>query len=541
MTRKKPQGPVMVIGGGIAGIQAALDLSTAGFGTYLVERSASLGGMIPHLHRIFPLCSCCKVDTRIALCEQDPNIKVMLNTTVQNVSGKAGDFQIVLESDGKEAKITVGAIILAAGLEPFDPTSFDTYAYGHLPNVITSVEFEEMQKPTGPQQGQVLRPSDNEPPRKIAWLQCVGSRDINRCDAPYCSSVCCMYALKEAVNSKEENSDTETTIFFMDMRTHGKGWERYFNQAVDQGVQLIRSRVHSVTPIAESDDLLITYADESGEAKRETFDLVVLSVGIRPSSEAVSLARNLGLELDEDHYLASKPFSSTGTNIPGIFACGGINGPLDITQSLIEASSAVSEVTAFLEAVPFAGPLSFPEPTPVPADPPGIFVAYHLCPGMDESIAKVIQEYASTLPDVTAVSKISGDLLGSLVDGIKSSKGNRLVFASCTPVTHKNLVETALRLAGLNPFLYEMVDLRNTDAAPPASQLKDVIRMGVARAAFISPPDLKKIPVEKRALIVGGGLAGLVRGRERFSRDPGGKTGKTWRKRVSRLTHLAGI
>lgn len=509
MTQEKPQGPVVVIGGGVAGIQAALDLSVAGFGTYLVERSASLGGMIPHLHRIFPLCSCCKVDTRIALCEQDPNIKTMVNTTVQKVSGKAGNFQVVMETDGKKDKVTAGAIILAAGLEPFDPTSFDTYAYGHLPNVVTSVEFEEMQKPTGPQQGQVLRPSDNEPPRKIAWLQCVGSRDINRCDAPYCSSVCCMYALKEAVNIKEGNGDTETTIFFMDMRTHGKGWERYFNQGVDQGVQFIRSRVHSVTPIADSDDLLITYADESGEAKRETFDLVVLSVGIRPSAQAISLAEDLGLELNEGHYLISKPFSSTVTNIPGIFACGGINGPLDITQSLIEASSSVSDVTAFLEPVSFAGPMSFPEPSPVPADPPKILVAYHLCPGMDDSIAKIIQDYAPTLPDVIAVSGAGEDLLGSLVEGIKKSKGNRLVFASCTPVTHKNLVENALRLAGLNPFLYEMVDLRNRSVTPPASQLKDLVRMGVARAAFITPPVMKTIPVEKRALIVGGGQAGL--------------------------------
>jgi len=509
MAQQKPQGPVMVIGGGVAGIQAALDLSAAGFGTYLVERSASLGGMIPHLHRIFPLCSCCKMDTRVALCEQDPNIKVMLNTTVQNVSGKAGNFQITLESEGKEDRVTVGAIILAAGLEPFDPTGFDTYAYGHLPNVITSVEFEEMQKPTAPRHGQVLRPSDNKPPGKIAWLQCVGSRDINRCDAPYCSSVCCMYALKEAVNIKEGNSDTETTIFFMDMRTHGKGWERYFNQAVDQGVRLIRSRVHSVTPISGSDDLLITYADESGEAKRETFELVVLSVGVKPSSQAVSLARELELELNEDQYLASKPFSSTITSTPGIFACGGINGPLDISQSLIQASSSVSDVTAFLKPEPFAGSMPLPEPSPVSADPPKIFVAYHLCPGMDDSIAKIIQEYASTLPDVIAVSGVGEDLLSSLIEGIKNSKGNRLVFASCTPVTHKNLVENALRLAGLNPFMYEMVDLRNRGLAPPASQIKDQIRMGVARAAFMTPPDIKNVPVEKRALIVGGGLAGI--------------------------------
>jgi len=509
MAQKKPQGPVMVIGGGVAGMQAALDLSAAGFGTYLVERSAALGGMVPHLHRIFPLCSCCKVDTRIASCEQDPNIRVMLNTTVKSVAGKAGDFQVVLESGGKDVNVGAGAIILAAGLEPFDPSGFDTYAYGHLPNVITSVEFEEMQKPGGPQLGQVRRPSDGEPPKKIAWLQCVGSRDINHCDAPYCSSVCCMYALKEAVNIKEWDDSTETTIFFMDMRTHGKGWESYFNQAVDRGVQLIRSRVHSVTPDADSDDLLITYADESGEAIRETFDLVVLSVGVRPSSEAMSIAKDLGLELNADNYLASRPFSSTVTNISGVFVCGGISGPLDISQSLIQASSSVSEVNAFLEPEPFVAPAGYPQAADSLSDAPRMFVAYHLCPGMDEKIGQIIRDYALQLPDVAAASQVSGNLLRNLVEGLNSSKGNRVVFASCTPVTHKDLVEEALRQAGLNPFLYEMVDLRNINALPPSSQLQDRIRMGVARAAFITPPKMKSIPVEKRALIVGGGLAGL--------------------------------
>lgn len=499
----------MVIGGGIAGIQAALDLSTAGFGTYLVERSASLGGMIPHLHRIFPLCSCCKVDNRIALCEQDRNIRVMVNTAVQKISGKAGNFQVTTECDGKEENIEVGAIVLAAGLEPFDPTSFDTYAYGHLTNVITSVEFEEMQRPDGPQQGQVLRPSDNKPPKKIAWLQCVGSRDINRCDAPYCSSVCCMYALKEAVNAKECDTDTEATVFFMDMRTHGKGWERYFNQAVDLGVELIRSRVHSVTPLADCDDLLITYADEAGEAKKETFDLVVLSVGIRPSAQAVTLARELGLEFNEDYYLATGPFASTVTNVPGIFACGAINGPLDITQSLIEASASVSEITAALEPIAFAEPPVFPEPSFDPEAAPKVFVAYHLCPGMEDSFGNVIQNVASTFPDVVGASAVTGDLLRGLAECLKGNKANRLVFASCTPITHKNTVEDALRLAGFNPFLYEMVDLRNTTSTQPVQQLKDRLRMGVARAALITPPDLKNVPVEKRALVVGGGLAGL--------------------------------
>jgi heterodisulfide reductase subunit A len=257
MGQDKPKGFVMVMGGGIAGIQAALSLSDAGYGIHLVERTASLGGMIPDLHRIYPLCACCKLDPKIAACEQDPNINVMLNTTVENISGDLGNFTVSVKTGSNKDDIKAGAVILAAGIETFDPAVFDTYAYESLPNVITSLEYEQRQKPLGPEQGIIKRPSDGKTPEKIAWLQCVGSRDINLCDAPYCSSVCCMYALKEAVNTKELNDDIETTIFYMDMRTHGKGFEDYLNAAIERDVNLIRSRVHTVDPVPGSDDLAI--------------------------------------------------------------------------------------------------------------------------------------------------------------------------------------------------------------------------------------------------------------------------------------------
>jgi len=509
MTQEKPQGPVMVIGGGVAGIQAALDLSAAGFGTYIVEASATLGGMAPKLHRIYPLCSCCKIDQRIVACEQDPNIILMPNTVIREISGDAGHFSVLLKKDGGEETVHAGAVILAAGVEPFEPTDFDTYAYGHLPNVVTSVEFEQMQKPLGPQQGQVRRPSDGAIPKKIAWLQCVGSRDINHCDAPYCSSVCCMYALKEARNIKAWDDATDTTIFFMDMRTHGKGFERYFNQAVDDGVQLVRSRIHSVEPVVNSDDLKISYADESGQFRREVFDLVVLSVGLRPAQAAITMAGYLGLKLSENGYVSSSPFLSSATNIPGIYACGGITGPFDISQSLVQASASVSEIISFLAPEPFAPLKSYPKPSALLQEPPRIFLAYHLCPGMDEDLGRQIQTYGESLPDVKDISSVTGDLINSLVEGLRESKTNRLVFAGCTPVTHKSLLEEALRLAGLNPYLYEMVDLRSIDSRSSDAQIRDAIRMGVARAAFISAPRLKRVPVEKRALVVGAGIAGL--------------------------------
>ena len=222
MGQDTPKGSIMVIGGGIAGIETALSAAQAGYGVYLVEHTPSLGGMIPKLHRIYPLCACCKLDPRVAACEQDPNINVMLNTRVLNVSGRIGEFTITLQREKSDETIKTGAVVIAAGIETFDPSKYDTYSYGRFPNVLTSVEYEHLQKPLGPEKGVVKRPSDGRIPKNIAWLQCVGSRDLNRCDAPYCSSVCCMHALKEAVNTKDFDEDIETTIFYMDMRTHGK-------------------------------------------------------------------------------------------------------------------------------------------------------------------------------------------------------------------------------------------------------------------------------------------------------------------------------
>jgi len=509
MTPKKYRGPVMIIGGGIAGMQAALDLSSAGFGSYLVEYSSALGGMIPNLHRTFPVCSCCKTDQKIAACEQDPNIKVMLNTKVLNISGDLGNFQIETEDQDSKQTIEAGAVILATGTEVFQPGDLDTYGYGQLPNVVTSLEFEQMQRPVGGNSDMVTRPSDGTVPKKIAWLQCIGSRDINRCDASYCSSVCCMYALKEASNCIQSNSDTDATIFFMDMRTHGKGYERYFDDAVNKGVKFIRSRIHSVLPIAGSDELEITYVNERGEIATEQFDLVVLSVGLRPSREGIELAKKIGLKSNDDNYIMTNAFSPVSTSIPGIYACGAINGPLDMAQSLMQASSAASEIITSLDPKAFSEPKTYPEISDVSSESPKIFVAYHLCPGMDEAIGSAIENHAKTLSKVTAVASVNGDILDDIVKGIKESKANRLVFVSCTPITHKNLVEEALRLSGLNPSLYEMVDLRVVDTTPASKQIQRRIEIGVSKASFITPTPLRHIPVEKRALVIGGGISGL--------------------------------
>ena len=453
--------------GGIAGIQAALSLSGAGYGVHLVERTASLGGMLPSLHRIYPLCACCKVDPRIAACDQDPNIKVLVDTQLVALSGKMGDFKATLETGGEKKQVEVGAIIVAAGIETFDPTGQDTYPYGLNPNVVTSVEYEQLQKPLGPNGGILKRPSDGKKPEKIAWLQCVGSRDINHCDAPYCSSVCCMYALKEAVNTKAFDEEIETTIFYMDMRTHGKNFEDYLNDAVSKDVRLIRSRVHTVDTDTGSDNLMISYADEKGEGHNEAFDMVVLSVGLKPSSQTEQLAKMMGLNLTPDQFIGTVPFKPVSTNVPGIFVCGGATGPNDIGQSVIQAAASASEVAAVIAPEPFSPPEQYPEPSADDGKPPAILFAWQLCPDMASGIGEQIDAYASKAPGVTATFSLNGDIRMTLSSKIKETGANRLVFASCTPVIHENLLQEALKLAGLNPFLYEMVDLRNIDEDAP--------------------------------------------------------------------------
>jgi heterodisulfide reductase subunit A len=509
MGQDKPKGSVVIIGGGISGIQAALSLAGAGYGVHLLERMPSLGGMIPNLHRIYPLCSCCKLDPRISACEQDPNINIMLNTSVLDISGTTGNFSISLKTGDETKSLKCGAVVLAAGIEAFDPAVFDTYAYGNFPNVITSVEYEQRQKPLGPEQGVIKRPSDGKTPEKIAWLQCVGSRNINKYDAPYCSSVCCMYALKEAVNTKDLDENIDTTIFYMDMRTHGKGFEDYLNAAIERDVNLIRSRVHTVDPVPGSDDLLIAYADENEQMHKEKFDMVVLSVGLKPSGEAVDLAKKIGVKLNENQFISNESFMPVSTNMNGIFVCGGLNGPFDICESITQAAAVVSEIASILEPEPFAQPMAYPRPKKAGIKDPRILVAYHLCPGMSPELGTDLENHAREIPGVTAITRVEDDILTPITEKIKETNTNRLVFASCTPTANKNILEEALRLAGLNPYLSETVDLRAMDSQTATVQLKDRLRMAVARAALITPPPVKEIPVVKRALVVGGGVAGL--------------------------------
>jgi len=241
--------------------------------------------------------------------------------------------------------INVGSVVLAPGYTPFDPSKFDNYQYAKLPNVITSMEFERILSASGPTMGHITRQSkDKNEPKKIAWFQCVGSRDMNKCDNSYCSSVCCMYAIKEAVIAKEhQGDDLDCAIFYMDMRTHGKEFERFYESAREKhGVRFIRSKVHSVTPVGDSDDLEIRYITEDGKLKIEVFDMIVLSVGIETSPEIVNLAERLKIELTQGKFCHTQTFSPVETSREGVFVCGAFQGPKDIPQAVVDSSAAAA-------------------------------------------------------------------------------------------------------------------------------------------------------------------------------------------------------
>ena len=425
----------------------------------------------------------------------------------------------------KELKFEVGSIILCPGFDEFDANGFANYGYGVYPNVITSIEFERILSASGPFQGQLLRPSDKEPPKSIAWIQCVGSRDIHIAQNSYCSSVCCTYAVKEAVIAKEHSSiPLKTTIFFIDIRTYGKDFERYYERAKEEhGVRFTRSRIHSILQDSNG-SLLIKYVEDN-RVKEEKFDLVVLSVGLRPPMASKDLAERLGLELNQYGFCNVGDFSSVTTSQPGIFAAGAFTGPKDIPETVMEASAAASDASLLLSPARHSLSIEkqYPPERDVTGEKPriGVFICH--CGINIGGVVDVpgVKEYASSLPNVVFVDEnlftCSQDTQQRIKDKIKEFNLNRVVVASCTPRTHEPLFQETLREAGLNKYLFEMANIRDQcswvhmqEPGKATEKARDLVRMAVAKARLIKP--LKQTPLELNhaALVVGSGISGMV-------------------------------
>ncbi len=424
----------------------------------------------------------------------------------------------------RRTKIEVGAVVLATGTEVFDPSKLDTYSYSDLPNVVTSLEFERILSASGPYRGRLMRPYDREEPAKIAWLQCVGSRDLNRADKPYCSSVCCMYAIKEAVIAMEHaHGALDTAIFYMDIRSHGKDFERYYERAREHGVRFVRSRVHSIVPTGDG-DMELVYVNDSGRQTSEKFNMVVLSVGLQAPGEMKELAKRLKIDLGQQGFAQTGSFQPTAASRPGVYVCGAVQGPKDIPQSVTEASAAAAAAGGLLHEKRWTqtNQKKVPVETNVVGEPPriGIFVCH--CGINIGSVVNVpeVCEYARSLPYVVYVEDnlytCSQDTQVKMAQVIREQGINRVIVAACTPRTHEPLFQETLIDAGLNKYLFEMANIRNQNSwvhthNPKAATLKakTLVRMAVAKAALLEPLRETELDIIPVTLVVGGGVAGM--------------------------------
>jgi heterodisulfide reductase subunit A2 len=433
------------------------------------------------------------------------------------------------EDREKELTLNVGAVIIAPGCSVYDPGVYDIYHYKTSPNIVTSLEFERILAATGPSGGHVLRPSDNKEPEKIAWIQCVGSRDLHPGSQPYCSGVCCTYAVKEAVIAKEHlKGGLDTAIFYIDIRTHGKDFEKYYNRARETGVRFVKSRITNILPADHPGDLVIGYVNESGQRIRETFGMVVLSVGFKVSETAVSLAQKLEIGLDPFQLATTGSFEPVQTSRPGIFVCGTFESPKDIPQSVIESSAcaAMAEQTLTDSRGTLARIKEIPAETDVKGAPPrtGVFVCH--CGTNIAGFLDVpdLVEYAKTLPHVAYVEdnlfSCSQDTQEQMTRVIKEQNLNRIVVAACTPRTHEPLFQETVLNAGINKYLFEMANIRNqcswvhsNEKENATQKAKDLIRMAVAKVSLLAPLYDPEIDVNPSALVVGGGISGMTAAR----------------------------
>ena len=595
-------GAVLVVGGGIGGMQASLDLAEMGYFVHLVDSSPVIGGVMAQLDKTFPTndCSMCILSPKLVECGRHLNINLITNAEVKGIEGEAGDFLVtiakkpryidvekctgcgecakhcpvraidqfnqglgrrsavyvpfpqavprafVIDKDkcigcglcekvclagavnyADEAQIdtlNVGAVILCPGYELCDMGAFYKYGYTRYPNVVTGLEFERMLSASGPFKGHLLRPSDREIPERVAFIQCVGSRDSKH---PYCSSVCCTYAVKESIVAKEHAPiDLKETIFFMDMRTYGKDFDKYYNRAKDEyGIRFVRSKVFEVEEKDGTGNLTIKYLTEDNKLMSEEFELVVLSSGFQPSPKVIELGERLGIQLNKYGFCNVVPFSGVETSKQGIFVAGAFSEPKDIPETVMQASGAAGSTSALLAPVrnTLTKKKEYPPERDVSGEKPriGVFVCH--CGINIGGVVNVpeVTDYARTLPNVVHAENNLYTCSQDTQERIKAMIGehnlNRVVVASCSPRTHEPLFQETIREASLNKYLFEMTNIRDQcswvhmhEPEKATEKAKDLMRMAVAKARLIEPLKQLSLSVNHSALVIGGGISGMV-------------------------------
>jgi len=607
----KKVGAVAVIGGGIAGIQSALDLAEGGFKVYLIESSTTIGGRMAQLDKTFPTldCSMCILSPKLVEASRSNNIELITYSEIIEVSGAEGDFKIKLKKKARyveedkctscgicvekcpskvpdeynallskrkaiylafpqanprvmtidevhclyltkgkcgvckkvcpsgainyeqkdmEIEINVGSIILATGFAPFDPMVLKQYKYTH-PDVITSMQFERILSASGPTGGKILRPSDSEKPKKIGFIQCIGSRNPHL-GRSRCSSVCCMQATKEAIIAKEHDPSLDIYIFNIDVRAFGKGFEEFYQRASKEyGIKFISSRPPEVN-VDSNNKLYVRYEDfenTTGDPIKNMYlDLVVLSIGLEPSPYLMKLAEMLNLDLDEFGNVASLIDHPLETSTPGVYACGVVQGPKDIPDTVAQASGAAAKASSLLssERGTLITEKTFPKEKEILSEE-SIRIGVVVCHcginiGGVVNVPEVV-EYAKKLKNVVYADEALYACSTSDQEKIKSSiqekNLNRVVIASCTPRTHEQLFQNTLKEAGLNPFLFEFANIREhcswvhmNENEKATQKAKDIVRMAVAKCRMLAPLTTSFVSVTQSALVIGGGIAGMT-------------------------------
>ncbi len=427
----------------------------------------------------------------------------------------------------EKVEVKVGAIILSPGIEPYEPRVGDGYGYRTMQNVVTSMDYERLLCATGPYEGEILRASDRKHPRKIAWLQCVGSRQLNPdLGKSYCSAVCCTYTQKQVIVTKEHDAEAECTVFHNDIRSFGKDFERYYQRAEAlPGVRFIRSYTSIVREDPETKNVTIRYSTPDDGVKEEEFDMVVLSVGLAPPADAKDLAEKFGIELNAHDFCQVNPVNPMETTKPGIFLSGAFQGPTDIPESVFTASAAGSQCGELLNyrRGKLAKERVYPPERDVSEEEPrvGVFVCH--CGANIGRIVNVPEtvEYCKTLPNVVYAQEqlfsCATNCAQEITEMAMENGLNRVVVAACSPRTLEPLFRDTVREAGLNQYYYDMANIREhcswvhaKESEEATQKAQDIIRMSVARASLLAPLQEIDLPVNKAALVVGGGIAGMI-------------------------------
>ncbi len=590
------KGSALVIGGGIAGMVASLDLADIGYKVYLVEKLPSIGGRMAQLDKTMPTldCSMCIEAPRMVEVARHPNIEMLTYSEVKRVKGRLGDFKVevlkksryvsapkctgcgdcaakcpvdvpneydantktrkaiyvpfpqavpnthtidmqhcikcfkCVEACGEKmavdfsmkdeiVELNVGAIIVATGFDMYDPSVLTNYGYGIYDNVLTGLEYERILNASGPTEGAILR-QDGSHPHHIAFIQCVGSRDSKH--KKYCSRFCCVYAVKEAILTKEHEPGMKCTLFYMDMRAHGKAQEEFYKRGKDEfGIEFIRSKPAKIEQVGKK--LLVTYEDtDAGEVKTMETDMVVLANAIVPT-----VPPTLNIEIDTDGFVSEKPGDPATTSIAGVYSAGVSQSPRDISDSVSMGSGAAGKVSADLKDA--RGTEVTKKIVPPEKDVTGepLRIGVFLChcginiAGVVDMIA--LEEYAKTLPNVVFVQRniytCSTEGNRQIYEAIKEHNLNRVIVAACTPRTHEPLFRETTAQAGLNPYLLEFASIREMcswvhmrQPREASEKSKDILRMAVARAALLEPQKPGLIPVTPKVVVIGGGISGMT-------------------------------